>query len=140
MNSRNSEPVGKPPVESTTRTPPVPGPAVTEPNPAPPAVAAEQHTGWLVLTRGRTPPAGTRFALTGHSTSVGRYRDCDIVLDDATVSRRHATIDRHGRNYLLADAGSLNGTYVNRSPVDSAQLTEGDEIWIGVFRLTFHAP
>ncbi len=90
----------------------------------------------LVIKRG--PDAGTRIPITSTDTVIGRHRDCDIVLDDVTVSRRHARLHVQGHRYTIADAGSLNGTYLNRQPVETAELTDGDEVWIGKFRLTFH--
>lgn len=53
------------------------------------------------------------------------------------VSPRHAEIRCHGTSFVIV--GSFNGTYLNRSPVDTAVLVEGDEIQVGKFRLTFHS-
>ena len=60
-----------------------------------------------------------------------------FVLDDITVSRRHAEFRCENAGFLIVDVGSLNGTYVNRQRVDSAALTDGDQIQIGRFRLVF---
>jgi hypothetical protein len=68
---------------------------------------------------------------------VGRSQKSDIFLDDVTVSREHAEISRGQRGYRIRDAGSLNGTYVNRVRVDSVDLRNGDEIQIGKFRFKF---
>ena len=54
-----------------------------------------------------------------------------------TVSRRHAEFRLDGGDFQVVDVGSLNGTYVNREPVDSATLANGDEVQIGKFRLVF---
>jgi pSer/pThr/pTyr-binding forkhead associated (FHA) protein len=54
-----------------------------------------------------------------------------------TVSRRHAEFRRESDEFHVVDVGSLNGTYVNREPVDSAVLANGDEVQIGKFRLVF---
>jgi pSer/pThr/pTyr-binding forkhead associated (FHA) protein len=59
------------------------------------------------------------------------------MLDDITVSRRHAEIVREGAQYILRDDGSLNGTYVNAQRVEQAVLAQGDEVQIGKFRLVF---
>ena len=59
------------------------------------------------------------------------------MLDDVTVSRRHAEFRREDGTFRVVDVGSLNGTYVNREPVDSAVLANGDEVQIGKFRLVF---
>ena len=90
----------------------------------------------LVVKRG--PNAGSRFLLDQPVTSAGRHLDSDILLDDVTVSRRHVEfrLDKDG-SWAVADVGSLNGTYVNRQPVDSAVLANNDEVQIGKFRLVF---
>ena len=89
----------------------------------------------LVVKRG--PNAGSRFLLDQETTSAGRHPDSDIFLDDVTVSRRHAEFRREARDFVVVDVGSLNGTYVNREPVDTAVLASGDEVQIGKFRLVF---
>lgn len=89
----------------------------------------------LIATRGEV--SGSRFLLNEDEVSVGRDNSADILLDDATVSRHHATFKRTGGTYEVIDAGSLNGTYVNRQRVDSAILNSGDELMIGKFRLVF---
>jgi pSer/pThr/pTyr-binding forkhead associated (FHA) protein len=89
----------------------------------------------LIVKRG--PNAGARFLLDRDCVSAGRHPDSDIFLDDVTVSRRHAEFRRESGKFRIVDAGSLNGTYINRRPVDSAVLVNHDEIQIGVFRLIF---
>lgn len=89
----------------------------------------------LVVKRG--PNAGSRFLLDRATTSAGRHPESDIFLDDVTVSRRHAEFRRDVGEFVVVDVGSLNGTYVNREPVDTAVLTNGDEVQIGKFRLVF---
>ena len=89
----------------------------------------------LVVTRG--PSRGAWFPLDQPVTTVGRHIDSDVYLDDATVSRRHAEFRCNEGEFHLTDIGSLNGTYLNRSPVDRAPLADGDEIRIGKFRLAF---
>src|SRR5271166_6886811 len=86
----------------------------------------------LVVKRG--PNAGSRFLLDQPVTSAGRHPDSDILLDDVTVSRRHAEfrLDNDG-SWAVADVGSLNGTYVNRQPVDSTVLANNDQVQIGKF-------
>ncbi len=91
--------------------------------------------GILVVKRG--PNAGSRFALTGASTTIGRHPDSDIFLDDVTVSRRHAEIAHDGDAFTARDVGSLNGTYLNRERIETAELHSGDELQIGMFRLVF---
>ena len=89
----------------------------------------------LVVKRG--PNAGSRFLLDRTTTSAGRHPDSDIFLDDVTVSRRHAEFRRTSEGFEVADIGSLNGTYVNREPIEVSALTNGDEVQIGKFRLVF---
>ncbi|WP_161927709.1 glycogen accumulation regulator GarA [Gordonia crocea] len=92
-------------------------------------------TALLVVKRG--PNAGSRFLLDQAATSAGRHPDSDIFLDDVTVSRRHAEFRLGDGDFQVVDVGSLNGTYVNREPVDVATLGNGDEVQIGKFRLVF---
>ncbi len=92
-------------------------------------------SGLLVVKRG--PNAGSRFLLDQDVTTAGRHPDSDIFLDDVTVSRRHVEFRREGNGFSVHDVGSLNGTYVNREPIDSASLSGGDEVQIGKFRLTY---
>lgn len=81
--------------------------------------------------------AGEVFSATGERTTIGRSPDCDVFLDDVTVSRRHATLANEGSRFLLQDQGSLNGTFLNRHRIESAELADGDEVQIGKYRLTF---
>ncbi len=81
--------------------------------------------------------AGEAFLLQTERLTVGRNPDCDIFLDDVTVSRDHAIIVRRGGDYHLDDCGSLNGTYVNRQRVESQLLRHGDELQIGKYKLAF---
>ncbi len=100
------------------------------------AEALPRGSALLIVKRG--PNAGSRFLLDQPVTSAGRHPDSDILLDDVTVSRRHAEfrLVKDGA-WAVADVGSLNGIYVNRQPVDSAVLANNDEVQIGKFRLVF---
>lgn len=89
----------------------------------------------LVVQKG--PDAGERFALSADVVTIGRDPASDIFLNDITVSRRHARIERGAGGFTLSDSGSLNGTYVNRDRIESRPLARGDEIQIGKFRLIF---
>jgi pSer/pThr/pTyr-binding forkhead associated (FHA) protein len=110
-----------------------------EPRTQEPAVAGVDAlpSGSALLVVKRGPNAGSRFLLDQDTTSAGRHPDSDIFLDDVTVSRRHAEFRREGGEFVVIDVGSLNGTYVNREPVDQAVLANGDEVQIGKFRLVF---
>jgi pSer/pThr/pTyr-binding forkhead associated (FHA) protein len=92
-------------------------------------------TGVLVVTRGEA--AGSRILLDLPKTTAGRHPDSDIFLDDITVSRRHAEIIRDGDTYRVCDAGSLNGTYVNRERIEEAALNHGDVLQVGKYKLHF---
>lgn len=82
--------------------------------------------------------AGELFPLSPGRLTIGRAPDCDIFLDDVTVSRRHATVTVDGEGALLEDLGSMNGTYVNRRRIEAGErLADGDELQIGKFRLAF---
>jgi hypothetical protein len=91
--------------------------------------------GLLVVPHG--PKAGARYALDRDTVRLGRHPESDIFLDDITVSRRHAEVHREGVRYRVRDVGSLNGTYVNRDRVDDRELTDGDEVQVGKYKLVF---
>jgi pSer/pThr/pTyr-binding forkhead associated (FHA) protein len=99
--------------------------------------ALARGAGMLVVKRG--PNAGSQFRLDRAVLSAGRHPTSDIFLDDITVSRRHAEFRREDGKFHVVDLGSLNKTYLNREPVESAVLANGDEIQIGNFRLVFVA-
>ena len=92
-------------------------------------------SGVLIVRAGAQ--AGARFPLDTDITRLGRHPDSEISLDDITVSRRHAEVQRTAEGYVVADSGSLNGTYVNQERVERAPLRHGDELQIGKFRLVF---
>jgi pSer/pThr/pTyr-binding forkhead associated (FHA) protein len=80
---------------------------------------------------------GKRNVLGGSRVVLGRSRDCDIVIDDPNISRRHAELRREGGGWLVADLGSTNGVKVNGRRVNEQPLNPGDEITLGLERLTF---
>ena len=67
----------------------------------------------------------------GRLTRIGRRASSDIVLDDSTVSRRHALVLERGDDAVIADDRSRNGVYVNGRRVREAPLRHGDEVQIG---------
>lgn len=91
--------------------------------------------GMLVVTRG--PNTGSQIRLDRAVMSAGRHQLSDIYLDDITVSRRHAEFRREKGEFHIVDCGSFNSSYVNGQPVESAVLSNGDEIQIGKYRLVF---
>ena len=94
-----------------------------------------ESCGLFVVETG--PKAGARYGLEDSLITIGRHTNAGIFLDDITVSRHHAQVERAGELYTVKDVGSLNGTYVNRERIDSVELREGDEVQIGRFRLVF---
>lgn len=97
----------------------------------------------LIGIEGQT--SGSRFLLTveqeadGSDKTVvaGRKPTSDIFLDDVTVSREHAVFTPNAGTFVLTDANSLNGTYVNGDRVDHAFLKNGDEVRIGKYHFIF---
>ena len=80
---------------------------------------------------------GKRRVLGVEGLTIGRSRECGLVLDDPNVSRRHAELRPEGAGWSVADLGSTNGITVNGSRVERALLEPGDEIALGRSRLTF---
>jgi hypothetical protein len=87
----------------------------------------------LVVTRG--PNSGSRYGVSGAVTTLGRHPDSDVLLDDVTVSRRHAEIRRVADGYEVADVGSLNGTYLDGERIERATVGEGSQLQVGKYRL-----
>jgi hypothetical protein len=77
------------------------------------------------------------YQLTEGTIVVGRGQEAQFRLPDTGVSRRHLEITWDGRNAVLADLGSTNGTTVNGTPVQTWQLVDGDVVRIGQSRLVF---
>lgn len=100
--------------------------------------APASHGGPALVVRSGGGRTGESFSLHAERATIGRSPDCDIFLDDVTVSRRHAVLvpQAPGR-FRIEDQGSLNGTYVNRHRIDASPLEDGDEIQIGKYRLIF---
>ena len=94
---------------------------------------------WPRLLVVRGPNVGTEFPLNREVVSAGRAPECHICLDDVTVSRQHVEFRRLNGKYRVFDLDSLNNTYVNQDPIYSAELSDGDEIQIGTFRLRYLA-
>ncbi|MEX6430262.1 MAG: FHA domain-containing protein [Ferrimicrobium sp.] len=103
--------------------------------PMPGGIEPAGGCGYLMIQMGQE--AGSWFRLDRATMSIGRHPDSDIFLNDVTVSRRHAEVALRGDEYYIKDAGSLNGTYVNRERVEEERLCPGNEIQIGKFRLLF---
>jgi pSer/pThr/pTyr-binding forkhead associated (FHA) protein len=135
----------------TPRIPdPVPEPPAASPLPeplpeiAPEPIAATQSVSAAEAARAGLAHAtdalvvdGRRHLLTGPVTVIGRSSACDLPLDDASASRRHAELRRRGANTVLVDLDSTNGTLVNGRRVREAPLRTGDRITIGTTTIVF---
>jgi len=91
----------------------------------------------LIIFKG--PAKGSRYLITRDGATIGRSQESEVFLDDVTVSRSHAAIayDDLKSQFVLSDRSSLNGTYVNGSISEKANLIHGDEVQIGKFHLLF---
>ena len=101
------------------------------------AVVSQLNPDSAMLIIHRGPNRGERFLLNSSESTIGRASENDVVLDDVTVSRKHANIRRAGERFELIDLGSLNGTYVNNNSIARATLSSGDEIQFGKFHMLF---
>ena len=97
-------------------------------------VAAE--SGALIIRSGGGR-VGQSFPLHGERMTIGRSPDAEVFLDDVTVSRDHAVLVQRSGSWYLDDSGSLNGTYVNRRRIESHRLSDGDEIQVGKYKLSY---
>jgi pSer/pThr/pTyr-binding forkhead associated (FHA) protein len=95
--------------------------------------------GPALVVRSGGGRSGEAFGLRSGRTTIGRSPDCDVFLDDVTVSRKHAVITETERTFEIEDLGSLNGTFLNRRRIEKALLTDDDELQIGKYRLVFLA-
>ena len=75
--------------------------------------------------------------LANERMTIGRSPEAEIFLDDVTVSRNHALLVRRRDGLFVDDLGSLNGTYVNQRRIESHHLTDGDELQVGKYKLTY---
>ena len=92
-------------------------------------------TAWLQFTGG--PRTGQSVPLPAGTVTVGRGIDNDVVLDDATVSRRHASIVFRDGEYYIEDAGSMSGTMVEGTPATTTMLASGATLKMGEAEMVF---
>jgi predicted component of type VI protein secretion system len=111
---------------------------IYKPRSAPAAEAAEEAP----------PPEVDRevasLAWDGHTMRIekrrvllGRSRECDIQVEDANVSRRHAELRQEGSSYWIVDLDSTNGVEVNGKRVKRGKLSSGDTFTVGSTEITF---
>ncbi|MEG0071024.1 MAG: FHA domain-containing protein [Raoultibacter sp.] len=99
------------------------------------AAPAMPYKAMLRIVHG--PQIGTIFNLEGKPITIGRSPECDIFLNDMTVSRQHATIQSTSDGYTIVDTNSFNGIWINNVNVNDASLKEGDIVQIGAFCLIY---
>ena len=99
------------------------------------ALSGDGNSAMVFIHRGAQK--GSRFLVTAEGGTIGRSPESSIFLDDVTVSRKHASIEKSGTGFTFKDSGSLNGSYVNNESVTEKVLISGDEIQIGKFHLLF---
>jgi FhaA, N-terminal domain/FHA domain len=120
-----------------------PAPSATKVFKPPPsttaAVSAEeaQELGLAHEPKARLNVDGKPYELSRDVVVLGRSRECDITLDDANVSRRHAEVRRQNGSWWVVDLGSTNGIEVNGKRTDRAQLEHDDRIVLGRTEVTF---
>jgi len=81
---------------------------------------------------------GRAYEITKRRTVIGRSRDCDVQLEDANVSRRHAELRQEGTAYWIVDLDSTNGVELNGRRVKRAKLDRGDTLTLGSTDIVFH--
>lgn len=84
-------------------------------------------------------PDGGRVEIGEEPVCIGRLPDCDVILSDPNVSRRHAEVRRRGNDFVVIDLGSTNGTRVNGGGVRERRLVDGDELTLGSTVIRFEA-
>lgn len=94
-----------------------------------------RRSAHLKIVRG--PQTGLDIDLQPGKLTVGRNPQCDIFLNDMTVSRHHAIIETTDRGVVIYDSNSYNGVWVNNNMEDACLLKSGDIVQIGAFCLQF---
>lgn len=82
---------------------------------------------------------GTRLDIGAEPLTIGRLPECDIVVSDPAVSRRHAEVRRRDGTFVVVDLDSTNGTRVNGAGTRERVLADGDEITVGGVAMRFEA-
>ncbi|HUP23649.1 MAG TPA: FHA domain-containing protein [Thermoanaerobaculia bacterium] len=113
--------------------------AAEAPAPGPGDSSSTQGLPQALLTR-KKPDAGKTYVIDKDGLAIGRSNQCDVVVQGATVSRRHAVIRFDNGGYLIEDVSSGGGVLVNGQRQKASQLKNGDEIGIGAAVFEFQAP
>ena len=97
-----------------------------------------QSSAHLTETKAIVSLDDRRYVLDGPTATLGRSRECDCVLNDPNVSRKHAELRRGSTgDWQNVDLGSTNGVKVNGRQVDASRLGPGDEVVLGTVRFIF---
>ena len=99
--------------------------------------AEVELAGAALVIRSGGGRAGESFPMSDDRLAIGRSPEAGVFLDDVTVSRTHALLVSRADGTYIDDLGSLNGTYVNRSRIESQKLEDGDEIQVGKYKLSY---
>ena len=105
--------------------------ASSRPRPLPPRSSGSSDEAYSLTMNGR------KHAVDERRVVLGRSKDCDVQVEDANVSRRHAELRQEGASYWLVDLDSTNGTEVNGKRVQRVKLADGDTITLGATELVF---
>jgi pSer/pThr/pTyr-binding forkhead associated (FHA) protein len=99
--------------------------------------AEVELAGAALVIRSGGGRAGESFPMSEDRLAIGRSPEAGVFLDDVTVSRNHALLVSRSDGTYIDDLGSLNGTYVNRSRIESRKIEDGDEIQVGKYKLSY---
>ncbi len=102
-----------------------------------PIAQAGKQAQQASLTIVRGSQIGTVYRLDDKSLSIGRSPQCDIFLNDMTVSRDHASVFPKWGGFVIRDKQSYNGIWINNESVEEAKLVDGDIVQIGAFCLKY---
>jgi Protein of unknown function (DUF3662)/Inner membrane component of T3SS, cytoplasmic domain len=94
--------------------------------------ARDRHETALLIVDGK------RLVVGPAGVTIGRSRQCDVVLNDANVSRQHAEIRPRGGSWVLSDLGSTNGSSLNGRRIEGSEVVKaGDEVEVGTSKIRF---
>ena len=99
------------------------------------APVKQSNESFLRILRG--PMVDTIFPLGAKTITIGRSPNCDICLNDMTVSRLHAQIEPDEVGFTITDLNSFNGVWINNKSVNAHHLKQGDIVQLGKFSLVY---